>query len=99
MSIANIEFCELCKEPTGRAGRLEDSLYAASGTPAEVGPLCLCCYKTLTNEDEIEALRRFANIILSRSVDISSANILACGIDHKLIDENGHPTPLLTGEK
>lgn len=48
---------------------------------------------------ELKNLRGFANIILSRSVDISSANILSCGIDHNLIDENGNPTKLLSGEK
>lgn len=51
------EFCELCHDHTERAGLGEDSLYAAYGTPAEVGPLCLCCYNTLTNEPEREKLR------------------------------------------
>lgn len=52
-----IEHCELCKAPTGKAGRGEDSLYAADGTPAEIGPLCSDCYETLTHESELETLR------------------------------------------
>lgn len=45
-----IERCCQCDEATGKGGRGEDSLFAADGTPAELGPLCETCYETLTNE-------------------------------------------------
>lgn len=53
----NIEICCQCRAPTGKAGRNEDSLYAAADTPAECGPLCPTCYETLTHESELETLQ------------------------------------------
>jgi hypothetical protein len=35
-----LELCFLCDEPTGRAGRLDDSIYSASGK----GPFCWDCW-------------------------------------------------------
>lgn len=35
-----IELCFLCDNPTGRAGKLDDSLYAEDGT----GPYCEACW-------------------------------------------------------
>lgn len=52
-----LEYCCQCNQVTGRAGRGEDSLYAADGTPAELGPLCPTCYETLTHESELETLK------------------------------------------
>ncbi len=36
-----LEYCENCNEPTGRAGRGEDSLYCDEH---DLGPLCPDCY-------------------------------------------------------
>ncbi|MDD4984369.1 MAG: hypothetical protein PHQ43_01070 [Dehalococcoidales bacterium] len=38
-----IERCCLCDQPTGRAGRSEDSMYVTTDR-AEIGPLCADCY-------------------------------------------------------
>jgi hypothetical protein len=42
-----IERCSQCNEPTERAGRADDSIYLATGTPAEIGPLCITCFNTI----------------------------------------------------
>uniref|UniRef100_A0A6M3J0X2 Uncharacterized protein n=1 Tax=viral metagenome TaxID=1070528 RepID=A0A6M3J0X2_9ZZZZ len=53
----NLETCEICGDPTGRAGKGEDLIYAewAITPPAlpsrkegtEAGPLCIKCYDCL----------------------------------------------------
>jgi len=45
---ATLEYCCDCDEPTGRAGRGEDSIYAdpVNGDD-EIGPLCWECYQDL----------------------------------------------------
>lgn len=95
-----IEFCELCKDQTGRAGRFEDSLYAAYGTPAEVGPLCECCFNTITNADVLSDLRGFAmQVIYAIPFGVSGQWIDITAKCAKLIDKDGKPTSILTGEK
>ena len=39
--IIGIETCFICNEPTGRAGKGDDSIYAENGD----GPFCLACWK------------------------------------------------------
>jgi len=39
-----LEYCILCDEPTGNAGRDEDSLYIQTAADDEIGPLCQKCY-------------------------------------------------------
>lgn len=42
-----IETCCNCREPTGRAGRADDSIFVCEG---EIGPLCEPCYVRLREE-------------------------------------------------
>jgi len=42
----NIEVCFICGEPTGRAGKVDDSIYAENGE----GPFCEDCYDKRTNK-------------------------------------------------
>lgn len=43
-----IEICYSCDQPTGRAGRTEDSIYTTFVVGGdEVGPLCFPCYRRL----------------------------------------------------
>jgi hypothetical protein len=46
-----IEFCVKCDEPTGKAGRCEDSLYVSRFADGddEYGPLCEECYTKIMN--------------------------------------------------
>lgn len=37
------ELCEFCDEPTGRAGRGEDSIYVETTNGERAGPLCTAC--------------------------------------------------------
>lgn len=39
----DLEYCCECSAPTGRAGRLDDSIYIGS-PDGEIGPLCEECY-------------------------------------------------------
>jgi len=39
-----LERCILCDEPTGRAGKGEDSLYVQTAVDDEYGPFCEECY-------------------------------------------------------
>ena len=39
----SIERCSECNEPTGNAGRLEDSIYLSFEDGTELGPLCATC--------------------------------------------------------
>lgn len=41
-----VEFCACCGEPTGRAGRHEDSIYCdkETGGACEAGPFCWPCW-------------------------------------------------------
>jgi hypothetical protein len=48
----SLEYCCLCDEPTGRAGRGEDSIYVEAGD-GEIGPLCLDCYDRLLDEGKV----------------------------------------------
>jgi len=41
------EYCCECEEPTGRAGRHDDSIYIG-GPDGEIGPLCEECYSKYT---------------------------------------------------
>lgn len=65
-----LEYCCVCGEPTGRAGRGDDSIYriaaqhfctspnGVSGNVVageEIGPLCPGCNETLTNLGFLEA--------------------------------------------
>ena len=40
--MTELEYCSVCDEPTGRAGRGEDSLYVDDD-----GPYCSECYEAL----------------------------------------------------
>jgi len=40
-----LEYCSLCEDPTGRAGRGDDSLYDEDG-----GPYCLECWEDKGHE-------------------------------------------------
>ncbi len=42
--MSDLEYCTLCDEPTGRAGRGEDSLYIDFGDGSCFGPLCEKCF-------------------------------------------------------
>ena len=64
MSDLPLEHCRLCDEPTGRAGRGDDSIYCEllnhivlGGVPYdsgdEIGPLCSGCKDTLVADGEI----------------------------------------------
>lgn len=51
--MSDLEYCEICDEETGGAGRLDDSIFAELKTEFfgkekgdEVGPLCLICYES-----------------------------------------------------
>ena len=57
-----LELCCECDQPTGRAGRGEDSLYAE-----DVGPYCVDCWYELPHKlaAEIERLRMFLTAISS----------------------------------
>ena len=46
--MANLEHCCFCGDPTGRAGKGEDSIYLG-----DIGPLCESCYQEI--EDAIDA--------------------------------------------
>lgn len=95
-----VEKCTLCEDPTGRAGRGEDSIYVASGTPAEVGPLCECCFNTLTNADVLADLRGFAmQVIYAIPFGVSGQWIDITAKCAKLIDKDGNPTSILTGDE
>jgi len=49
---------------------------------------------------ELEALRGFANgVLLTKRFSIDYDWIESRAKMHRLIDENGNPTPLLTGDK
>jgi hypothetical protein len=39
--MSKLELCAICDEPTGNAGRGEDSLYLEN---SDEGPLCHSCY-------------------------------------------------------
>lgn len=42
----SLERCYVCDDPTGRAGRNEDSIYVIRQVDdEEVGPLCPDCYR------------------------------------------------------
>ncbi len=49
-----LEYCSECGEPTGKAGRGEDSIFvmAVDGSK-EYGPLCLDCHELLLSEGKI----------------------------------------------
>ena len=50
-----LEYCCECDNPTGYAGRGEDSIYAESIIDgSEIGPLCWECYQELIKEKVIE---------------------------------------------
>ena len=44
------ELCYACNQPTGRAGRGEDSLYLESPN-GEIGPLCESCWGAFRRDD------------------------------------------------
>ena len=48
MSDDNLERCTVCDEPTGRAGRGDDSLYDDGGG----GPYCSGCWQDLMTDEE-----------------------------------------------
>jgi len=60
--MSKYEYCNLCGEPTDKAGRSDDSIYLK--TPgAEVGPLCNSCHNALRRDDlaaELADARRVA---------------------------------------
>lgn len=47
----NEEFCCECDEPTGRAGRGDDSIFVnpVPGSTEEIGPLCSLCCRSLAD--------------------------------------------------
>lgn len=45
--MTRIETCCQCDEPTGRAGRAEDSIYIE-----EIGPLCETCFEEISEESK-----------------------------------------------
>lgn len=50
-----IEYCCECEQPTGKAGRCEDSLYPISKIDEnEIGPLCDECYLGLAKQGLID---------------------------------------------
>ena len=50
----DLEYCIACGEPTGRAGRGDDSLYHDNGS----GPYCLECFETVERLSEENAALR-----------------------------------------
>lgn len=55
MSCSDYEYCCICGNPTGRAGRGEDSIYATRLLDGdEIGPLCEDCYAELKEAESIE---------------------------------------------
>jgi hypothetical protein len=46
-----LEYCCECGEPTGNAGRDEDSLYIVLDEK-EIGPLCQSCYDEIDQEED-----------------------------------------------
>jgi len=51
-----IEYCDNCGQPTGRAGRWEDSLYITM-EKGEFGPLCEECFEILCQELEERGMK------------------------------------------
>jgi len=47
MSHNKIERCEICEEPTEKAGKSEDSIYISLRAGIELGPLCTQCRDNL----------------------------------------------------
>lgn len=48
MKAPELEYCDICGEPTGRAGRYDDSLFLVHTIDRkEVGPLCEDCYDNI----------------------------------------------------
>jgi hypothetical protein len=45
------EYCGVCGEATGRAGRADDSLYLANEDDVELGPLCEKCHDAFRRDD------------------------------------------------
>ena len=68
----NIEHCMLCDEPTGKAGKHDDSFYV------EVGPLCEACYDTVFSRLEaaealaeaLEAIAEYPALALKPPIDV-----------------------------
>lgn len=51
---SDLERCCECDDPTGRAGRGDDSIYAeVVATGDEIGPLCSECFNRLESEGKI----------------------------------------------
>ena len=46
----DIERCSHCDEPTGKAGRGDDSLYSTLPDGVEHGPLCESCFEMFEKE-------------------------------------------------
>lgn len=50
MTDNDLELCSHCGEPTGRAGRGDDSLYSTLLDGVECGPLCELCFDMFEKE-------------------------------------------------
>ena len=46
--MSDLEYCDVCEEPTGRAGAGEDSLFLPNGD----GPFCEECWNTIRDYAE-----------------------------------------------
>lgn len=57
----SIEICTICDEPTGKAGKSEDSLcFILNGK--QITPLCEECFEMLKQLDEIGETRDFEQV-------------------------------------
>jgi hypothetical protein len=50
MTDDDVEHCSHCDEPTGKAGRGDDSLYCTLPDGIERGPLCESCFEMFEKE-------------------------------------------------
>ena len=66
-----LEICTNCGEPTGRAGRHEDSLYAG-----DFGPYCDECWEEVPN-DLAEGLLAKQREIAAKDAEIARLNVMA----------------------
>ena len=100
-----LEYCEICSEPTGKAGAGEDSIYWLDGA---VGPLCENCNAKLRGEilDDVGMADDYARLnetIASKTEALSAARHMLEEIgseiqQHYEYMSDNRPLPVLVSE-
>ena len=68
----SLEYCIACGEPTGRAGRGDDSLYHDSGA----GPYCLECFESVDAlTAELAAVKAERDALLGAAINMLKAHM------------------------